>query len=172
MGIRTLRAGDPIPAGEPRRYLTGAGYIKLRWKVGVEDYVEVYEHRFVMGMPDDDLQVHHRNRGRRDNRPENLVVLSAAEHRALHDAEDRPEFERRMAERGGYRSRAAQQKAERAAARRAALHRRALAMRAMYEAGSTTTEIGDAFGIHSSNVSIHLRRVGTEMRPFSSRSRR
>lgn len=170
--IRTLRHNDPIPEGEPARYLSDAGYVRLRWLVGTEQYVECYEHRFVAGLPDEDLHVHHRNRDRADNRPENLEVLSAEDHRQRHLDEDRPEFERRLAARGGYRGRAAYEKAMRAAARRAAIHERALAMRAMYETGATTTDVGAAFGIDSSRVSIHLRRVGTTMRPFSSTSRR
>lgn len=167
MSIRTLKQGDPIPAGEPRRYLNDAGYVRLRWKVGVEQYVEVYEHRLVMGMPPDDLHVHHRNRDRQDNRPENLEVLTWGEHRQRHLGEDRPEFARRRAARGGYRSRSAQEKASRAIARREKMRDRALAMRAMYESGASTTEVGEAFGLDSSRVSVHLRRIGTEMRPFA-----
>lgn len=171
MGIRTLRQGDPIPSTEPSRYVNDAGYVRLRWKVGVEQYVEVYEHRFVAGMPDADLDVHHRNRVRDDNRAENLQVLTPEEHRLLHLDEDRPEFARRRAARGGHKSRESFEKAERAKSRRAAIHERALRMREMYEAGASTTEVGVAFGIDSSRVSVHLRRIGTTMRPFA-RSKR
>lgn len=155
-----------MPEGQPKRYLNDAGYVRLRWKVGVEEYVEVYEHRLVAGMPPEEMHVHHRNRVRADNRAENLQVLTFEEHRALHLDEDRPEFARRRAARGGFKSRQAQEKAARADARREAMHQRALAMREMYEAGATTTEVGEAFGIDASRVSIHLRRVGTTMRPF------
>lgn len=164
--IRTLTHGDVIPQGQPRRYQNAAGYVRLRWLVAVDEYVEVYEHRLVAGMPDADLHVHHLNRDRADNRRDNLLVLSAAEHGLLHAREDRGEYDRRLAERGGYRSREAQTKADRAASRRAAIHDRALRMREMYDAGSSTTEVGASFGIHNSRVSVHLRRVGTSMRPF------
>src|SRR5581483_6189066 len=58
--IRYLRPGDPIPEGEPRRYSTPKGYVRLRWKVGPYEYVEAWEHRVLVGNPDGH-QVHHVN---------------------------------------------------------------------------------------------------------------
>lgn len=81
--IRQLRAGDPIPPGQPRRYRSQHGYIRLRWKVGERSYVEVYEHRFVAGLPPG--HVHHRNEVKSDNRPSNLEALSPSSHTALHN---------------------------------------------------------------------------------------
>lgn len=40
--IRSLGAGESPPDSEPKRYVNGAGYVRLRWKVGTE-YVETYE---------------------------------------------------------------------------------------------------------------------------------
>jgi hypothetical protein len=41
--ITQLRAGDPDPEGEPRRYENANGYVRLRWKVGRGQYMERYE---------------------------------------------------------------------------------------------------------------------------------
>jgi hypothetical protein len=38
--IKSLSYGDPVPPGEPKRYRSSHGYIRLRWKVGERDYVE------------------------------------------------------------------------------------------------------------------------------------
>lgn len=164
---RTLKHGDAIPTGEPRRYINDAGYVRLRWLVGTQQYVEAYEHRVVMGLPPDHMHVHHKNRDKSDNRPENLVVLTASEHKSLHVREDEEAYAAKLAARKGHKSFAAMQKAERAQARRDAYHRRALHMRELYEQGLSTTQIGELVGIRAQNVRIHLVRVGTEMRPFS-----
>src|SRR5258707_5551616 len=75
--IRTLRADEPIPAGEPRRYKDGRGYVRLRWLVGHAEYVEEYEHRLVAGRPD--AEVHHLNGNKADNGRENLLILTKEE---------------------------------------------------------------------------------------------
>lgn len=80
--IRYLKPNEPIPSGEPRRYKSPSGYVRLRWKVGKREYIECLEHRLVMGVPD--AHVHHKNEIRDDNRPENLEVLSPSLHQAEH----------------------------------------------------------------------------------------
>lgn len=82
--IRSLKPGEPIPEGEPRRYIEGRGYVRLRWKVGPYAYVETYEHRIVDGRTTAAEHVHHRNENHGDNAPENLVNLTAAQHREEH----------------------------------------------------------------------------------------
>lgn len=95
--IRTLRSGEPIPSSEPRRYPDRAGYIRLRWKVGPHEYVEIREHRLVRSGADSD-HVHHINHNASDNRPENLIRLSKGEHAALHGDGNRKFARRRAAE--------------------------------------------------------------------------
>lgn len=86
--IRTLGPDEARPSWEPYRYADRAGYIRLRWRVGVAEYIEVREHRAVVGdVPG--LHVHHLNHDPSDNRPENLVHLTPAEHSAIHAAHHR-----------------------------------------------------------------------------------
>lgn len=87
--IRQLKHGDPMPAGEPRRYANRDGYIRLRWKVGPYAYVEAYEHRVVAGL--DAPAVHHRNRQTGDNSPDNLAAVTHLDHAAEHSRIDAPE---------------------------------------------------------------------------------
>lgn len=82
--IRQLRAGDPIPTGEPKRYRSSHGYIRLRWRVGTRQYIEVYEHRLIAGL--NAPEVHHKNHRKDDNTPANLQPVSKIEHGAEHSA--------------------------------------------------------------------------------------
>lgn len=82
--IRRLNPGETIPDGEPRRYKHSLGYVVLRWLVAPCTYVEAFEHRVVMGLPPVDVQIHHVNGVKTDNRRSNLVALSAGDHAILH----------------------------------------------------------------------------------------
>lgn len=147
MAIRTLGRDEPIPTGEPRRYLAHSGYVRLRWRVGTEDYVEEYEHRVTMGRPAGD--VHHLNGDKGDNRPDNLVVLTKAQHTAHHQVE-RPRTGRARDQQR------AQRRAEEAA--------RWEAIAAAYTGGASLVACGDLYGLHHSNVSRGLRRRGVAIR--------
>lgn len=162
--IRQLRNDEPIPASSPRKYKNDSGYVRLRWKVGTEQYVEAYEHRVNAGRPPRYLQVHHLNHIRDDNRPENLVVLTIDDHARLHAAQQLNEWALDDAMKQGFRSKGAFQKAMRNAKRKAGREAVYMDMRRLYELGMTVTEIGERYLIDSSNVSIHLRQVGTKMR--------
>lgn len=151
--IRTLRYDEPLPDSEPRRYRDGGGYVRLRWKVGVNEYVEQYEHRVVAGLPHPRYDVHHLNGDRTDNRPENLEVVERGEHASRHGAERPRKY-------GPYRSRQAQAKAGRATARRERFAARRARVRELYDEGMTTTAIAELLGVDSSTVSRDLRAAG------------
>jgi Mor family transcriptional regulator len=85
--IRQLKPGEPLPPGPPKRYKAGHGYIRLRWKIAPRQYVETYEHRLDGDHVTTAEHVHHKNRRRDDNRPDNLKPLSAAEHAEHHTEE-------------------------------------------------------------------------------------
>ena len=78
---RTLRHGEAVPPGEPKRSVLVNGYVQLSWRVGVKSYVTVYEHRLVAGLPPDGVVVHHINGIKTDNKRENLqTIQSQSEH--------------------------------------------------------------------------------------------
>ncbi len=87
--IRQLRPGEKLPEGEPRRYGSSQGYIRLRWRVGPRQYVETREHRVEGDHVTTAPHVHHRNHHRDDNRPENLLPITSSEHRRYHQKFDR-----------------------------------------------------------------------------------
>jgi 5-methylcytosine-specific restriction endonuclease McrA len=82
--ITQLRPGDTVPEAPPRRYPRKDGYVRLRWKVAPNTYVETYEHRVFEGVVTRAEHVHHRNLTRGDNRLSNRQPLTAAEHAAEH----------------------------------------------------------------------------------------
>ena len=47
--IRTLRPGELVPTGEPKRYPDRDGDVRLRWQVGPKLYVETRARRVVDG---------------------------------------------------------------------------------------------------------------------------
>lgn len=156
VGIRSLRWGEPIPDVEPKRYRNRDGYIRLRWLVAPNCYVEEYEHRIVAGRPHPRYHVHHLNGDPADNRPENLKVLTPEEHGALHahDQGRDPALD-------GYRSRQARTKAERRIERERVLReRREMVRRLFLDEGLTTEQIGREIGLHPAGVSRILRQAG------------
>lgn len=84
--ITQVPPGAAVPAGEPRRYVGGHGYVRLRWRVAPYTYVECYEHRVVDGfVVGAGLHRHHINQQRDDNRPDNLATLTPDEHEEIHN---------------------------------------------------------------------------------------
>lgn len=144
----------------------------MRWSLGHDEYVEAYEHRINAGRPPQGMEVHHLNGNKTDNSPENLIVLSKRDHAKLHAYLKSPVWKVEKASHENYRSRLAYEKSMRRKEREALRHAKYMRMRRLYEKGMSTTEIGEAFHMDSSNVSIHLRQVGTQMRPFGSRKER
>lgn len=83
--IRSIPPGSPIPTGTPKRYYNAPGYVRLRWKMAPYTYLECFEHRVVDGMiVAGNVERHHINRVRDDNRPENLATLTPEEHDREH----------------------------------------------------------------------------------------
>lgn len=162
--IRSLRPGDPVPAGTPRRYVNSQGYIRLRWKVGPAEYVETYEHRLVAGLPDGSLHVHHRNGDKRDNERSNLEVLTPEEHQRKHGVIRAQAHPRRRPEET-VRGRQNIARAARKLERRVRFDSENAEMRRLYEDGLTLTEIAKRVGIHHTNVLRRLRQTGAAIRP-------
>lgn len=94
MGVSLMARTDSRPHYGQKRRVRGDGYID-RWLpehplARRDGYV--FEHRLVAWgaglLTDPDLQVHHRNGDRQDNRIGNLEIMDVAEHASLHARED------------------------------------------------------------------------------------
>lgn len=94
MKVHQYKPGDPEPTPDARRYHNASGYVRLRWRGPDGSLYECYEHRWVMRCFDPTLHVHHRNGVKDDNRPENLEVVTPAEHNLEHRAYDWDEVRR------------------------------------------------------------------------------
>lgn len=156
--IRSLRLGEPIPDVAPRRYRNSDGYIRLRWKVGPQQYIEEYEHRIVAGRPHPRYHVHHVNGVKDDNRPENLEVLTPEVHGQHHASVNGP------GKYAPYRSQHAMEKANRRLAREDKRRSEVAEMRRLYESGMSTIEVGATVGVDPSNVYRRLTAAGVRMR--------
>jgi hypothetical protein len=155
--IRTLGSNEPLPEGAPRRYRNGGGYIRLRWKVGTNRYVEEYEHRIIAGRPPQWMHVHHVNGDKSDNRPENLLVMTPTDHQHLHDQIKRTQ-DLRYGNRRALRAEA--WKSERQDRREEQLRE----IKELYASGLSTIEVGERVGLDNSTVFRKLSAAGVAMR--------
>lgn len=166
--IRQLRKGEALPASRPGLYRSGHGYMRLRWKVGTHKYVEAYEHRLALGLPD--CHVHHKDEDKANNEPANLEPLTAAEHRRRHVGAQpwrdgyRVPSARRWMVWGGLKSAMAYEKHQRRLAREASRRQFSAELAEHYAAGLTTVQIAELVGIHESNVYLALRKQGVTIR--------
>lgn len=97
-GCLTRRTGEQSPNWQNGFTISTHGYKHILTSDSNRTNRYEPEHRLVMakvlGRPlTSDEVVHHINRDKTDNRPENLQVLSRQEHAALHAAEDRRAME-------------------------------------------------------------------------------
>ncbi|MBT4817729.1 MAG: HNH endonuclease [Lentisphaerae bacterium] len=93
-GCLQHRRGEDHPNWRTGVHITQDGYREVPVPGSTDSHRYRAEHRFVAErMVGRTLHpwevVHHRNRDRQDNRPENLQVLSRRDHAALHAREDR-----------------------------------------------------------------------------------
>lgn len=167
---RQLQADDLVPDGDPRRYRDGRGYIRLRWLVEARTYVEVYEHRLVMGLPN--AEVHHENEDKGDNAAGNLVALTKAEHARTHQRH-RPGVATGLdAGRLPFgRAWEAAHKASRRMEREAVADAFWAAVAADYLGGTDTPELALKYGRDTSVISRQLRSRGVEMRTAAESNR-
>lgn len=155
---RRLRPGESPPPGQPKRYLHSArGYVLLRWKVGVGQYVETVEHRLIAGMPAAD--VHHHNGDKRDNHPGNLHPLDHEEHCRLHGGQSRARS-KSVTLWDGQRSQQAYDKRQRRLQHEAERQQFLTEVVSLYESGLTVTEVGARTGRDNSNISRALAAAG------------
>lgn len=80
--MRRLTPGESIPASQPTISTTSNGYTLLTWHA---EQVSVLEHRVFGGrVVPPGIHVHHVDHDRTNNDPANLMLVTPAEHRALH----------------------------------------------------------------------------------------
>lgn len=177
--IRRLQYGEPVPPGEPKRYYSASGYVRLRWRTGPDELVEVYEHRLVTNAPPG-LHVHHINHVKDDNRPENLRLITpqehGSEHRIMNDEQIRDlylagsstvEVGRLL----GYDTSAIWRSLERSGtptrglseSQRLPLDNEAI--RFLYERGVSARRIGAEFGCTNLPIHVRLKEMGVPSRP-------
>jgi len=83
--ITSVQPGCHVPLWPARRYKSGHGYIRLRWKLRPNVYVEAYEHRVCDGVVRLGV-THHINGNKSDNKKGNLSEMSNPCHVEHHAA--------------------------------------------------------------------------------------
>ena len=182
---RRLRQGDRIPETKPLIYKTSDGYICYRWTVSDTEYVEALEHRIVAGIVDG-RHVHHINRNRSDNSPENLEIVTSPEHhrrhRRINDDEvaalylrglTQPQIAQRLGVNSGSVSRSLARRGVRVISgeRQAAPVDHDEILR-LHRKGVRTRRIADMLGISTSPVKRTLRLYGESPHPTGRPSKR
>lgn len=69
--IKTLKMGERVPDFPPKRYTKSQRYVKLRWKIGKREYLEVWEHQVVDGVVSSCI-THHVDHNKHNNSEGNL----------------------------------------------------------------------------------------------------